>query len=87
MYTVELSDEAIKDLERLDPSAERLVTNRLNWLGENAESVNHRALTGRWAGFYRLRAGNYRVLYSIDRENRRLVVELIGHRSEVYRRG
>ena len=39
MYTVELSDEAIEDLERLDPSAERLVTNRLNWLSENAESV------------------------------------------------
>ena len=58
----------------------------LTWLAENVDLVNHRALTGRWDGFYRLRAGDYRALYTIDRENRRIVVELVGHRSEVYRR-
>lgn len=87
MFSVELSDQANDDLARLDPTAAQLVINRLNWLGVNAESVNHRALTGSWSGFYRLRTGDFRALYSIDRDNRRIVVELIGHRSEVYRAG
>ena len=86
MYSLELSDEAKDDLGRLDSTAAQLVINRLTWLTENAELVNHRALTGRWDGFYRLRAGDYRALYTIDRENRRIVVELVGHRREVYRR-
>ena len=86
MYSVELSDEANDDMARLDSTAAQLVINRLTWLAENAELVNHRALTGRWDGFYRLRAGDYRALYTIDRENRRVVVHLVAHRSEVYRR-
>ena len=85
MYSLELSDEAIDDLARLDATATQLIINRLTWLAENAELVNHRALTGRWDGLYRLRAGAYRALYTIDRENRRIVVELVGHRSRVYR--
>ena len=55
MYSVELSDEANDDLARLDSTAAQLVINRLTWLAENVDLVNHRALTGRWDGFYRLR--------------------------------
>ena len=65
---------------------QRNLSSRLTWLAEHAELVNHRALTGRWDGLYRLRAGDYRALYTIDRENRRIVVHLVAHRSEVYRR-
>jgi len=34
---------------------------------------------------YRLRVGDYRVVYGIDRENRRIIVYAIGHRREVYK--
>ena len=84
IYDITFTDDADDDLSRLDNTVKELVINRLNWMAENAELVNHRALTGRWAGFYRLRAGDYRVLYTIDRENHRIVVEVIGHRSDVY---
>ena len=84
IYDITFTDDADDDLSRLDNTVKELVINRLNWMAENAELVNHRALTGRWAGFYRLRAGDYRGLYTIDRENHRIVVEVIGHRSDVY---
>ena len=54
-------------------------------LANNAELVRHRALTGQLRGLFRLRVGDYRALYWLDRENRLIEVEAIGHRSDVYR--
>ena len=85
MYGVEMTDDAEDDLSHLDGMIAQQVVNRLVWLSENAESVQHQALTGRWRGFYRLRVGNYRALYTLDHPRQRIVVELVGHRSEVYR--
>lgn len=85
MYRVELTDRANDDLSRLDRAVAQRVTNRLLWLAENCETVSHYALTGRHAGKFRLRVGDYRALYWLDRENRLIEVEAIGHRSDVYR--
>ena len=66
MYLVELTDDADGDLLQIDRQVTQQVINRLNWLGENAEEVRHQALTGRWQGYYRLRVGDYRALYTLD---------------------
>jgi len=42
-----------------------------------------RKLTGRDG--YRIRAGDYRVLYDVDDSQRTVVVLHVGHRSNVYR--
>ena len=55
-------------------------------MAENAEVVRHRALTGpRHRGQFRLRMGDYRAIYEIDRANRRITVLRVGHRSDAYR--
>ena len=35
---------------------------------------------------YRIRQGNYRIIYLIDDENQEVTIYKIGHRREVYRR-
>ena len=84
MYTIALTDRADDDLSRLDRVVARRVNNRLRRLAELCDSYNHHALTGPHAGKYRLRVGDYRALYTIDWANRRIEVETIGHRSDVY---
>ena len=84
MYSVALTDRADRDLSRLDKAVAERVSNRLLWLAEHCDSFNHYALTGRHAGKFRLRIGDYRALYWLDRANRRIEVESIGHRSDVY---
>ena len=84
MYRVALTDRAVDNLSRLDRVVSERITNRLLWLAENCETVNHHALTGRHAGKFRMRIGDYRAMYTIDRESRQIVVEMIGHRSNVY---
>ena len=33
---------------------------------------------------YRLRIGNYRAVYDLDRETRKMIVDAIGHRRKIY---
>ncbi|MDN5358455.1 MAG: mRNA interferase RelE/StbE [Candidatus Diapherotrites archaeon] len=41
-------------------------------------------LKGKWAGFYRLRVGKWRVIFRVDWENRVLLVYNIAKRENVY---
>jgi len=44
------------------------------------------ALTGELAGLYKLRVGDYRVIYEVLWEEETIVIHAIGHRREIYRR-
>ncbi len=83
-YSMEFQASADDDFARLDAAVARQVRNKLDELAATAEATRHRALTGPLRGLFRLRVGDYRVLYSMDRENRRIVVRAVQHRSEVY---
>ncbi|MCE2464293.1 MAG: type II toxin-antitoxin system RelE/ParE family toxin [Dehalococcoidia bacterium] len=83
-YCIEYTDSANDDMSRLDRVVAHQVRNKLDELAGRAETVRHRALTGPLRGQYRLRVGNYRVLYELDRTNRRITVRAVGHRSEIY---
>jgi mRNA interferase RelE/StbE len=83
-YIVTLTDEAQDDLKRLDKTVARRIVKKLRWLGANAEIHPHAALTGPWSGFYRLRVGDYRVIYVLDHQERLIEGVVIEHRRDVY---
>ena len=85
-YAVEIQASADDDFDRLDPGIARQVRSKLEELAGNADVWPHRALTGRLRGVFRRRVGDYRVLYTLDRQNRRITVRAVQHRSEAYRR-
>jgi len=72
-----------RDLEGLDKSIRRRILDKIRWLLEHVEEMQHKPLSAQWAGMYRLRVGDYGVVYGIDRENRRIIVCAVGHRSEI----
>ncbi len=72
------------DLDRLDPAvALRVLTKIEKTLGSTGRTGE--PLTGDFAGLFRLRVGDYRVIYA--RADEGYVVLRIGHRREVYRKG
>jgi len=78
------TDEAKRDLKRLDrTTADRIVTKFL-WLKDNFSSYFHQSLTGQLKGFYKLRVGDWRVIYNFNEQ--RIVVHFVDHRSKVYNR-
>jgi mRNA interferase RelE/StbE len=83
-YTLQFSDRALASLKRLDKTVAQRILDKLEWLAANATTIAHTSLTGDWSGFYRLRVGDYRVIYRLDHDNRLILVEIIGHRREVY---
>jgi mRNA interferase RelE/StbE len=36
--------------------------------------------------FYRIRVGNYRVIYAVDQKERIIVIHYVRHRKDAYRR-
>ena len=72
------------DLNRLDPPvASRILTKVEGALIGGGRSVE--PLTGEFAGLFRLRVGDYRVIYAKTAAG--CLVLRIGHRGEVYRKG
>jgi mRNA interferase RelE/StbE len=83
-YRIEVTRDALRALAKLDKPVRRRVQVAIDGLGQNYRPSGVIALQG-LRGAYRLRVGNYRVIYTVD-DNRLvvLVVEL-GHRREIYR--
>lgn len=84
MYEVRLLPQAVKQLEALDPSVQKRVVKRMKWLSENAEEIKPEALTSDLAGLFKLRVGDYRVVFQMLDRQKQIIVHLIGHRREVY---
>ncbi|MEM4204877.1 MAG: type II toxin-antitoxin system RelE/ParE family toxin [Candidatus Methanomethylicaceae archaeon] len=87
MFQVEFTTSAETDLARLDKPVAQRVLKKLRWLAENFEAITPETLTGQWQGVFKLRVGDYRVLYTCDREKQKIVVHFVRHRREVYKQG
>ena len=83
-YKIELRPEAIHDLESLDPSIVDRILKKLNWLKENFEIITPVPLKGELKGLFKLRVGDYRILYTHNKKQKLISVHLIGHRRDIY---
>jgi len=85
-YRIQLMPQAANDLRRLDkPIAQRII-NKLRRQSQNFNDLTLETLTGELRGFYKLRVGSYRVIYTVNQEKHLLMVHLIGHRRDIYKR-
>ncbi len=86
MYRIRIMSAATRELAQLDNAVGRRIVKRINWLAANLDDIKLEAFTGDLFGFYKLRVGDYRVLYEILHDERIIVVHAIGHRREIYRK-
>jgi len=70
----------------LDESASRRIIARIKWLALNLDEIRLEALTGDLAGLYKLRVGDYRVIYEVLHQEQTVVIHAIGLRREIYRK-
>ncbi|HUG81408.1 MAG TPA: type II toxin-antitoxin system RelE/ParE family toxin [Bryobacterales bacterium] len=83
-WTVELSEPAKKELGQLSGPLRRRITQKLLALENDPRPSSTKKLRASPAR-YRLRMGDYRVVYAVDDKNRVVSVERIRHRSDAYR--
>jgi mRNA interferase RelE/StbE len=84
VYAVLLEAAAERGLHRLDGVVFRRVVTALRILADNPRPTGCRKLTGSDRD-WRVRVGDYRIIYEIDDRNREVRVMRIRHRREAYR--
>jgi mRNA interferase RelE/StbE len=86
VYDVDFLDSAIHKIGQLDKAVAQRIRKRLRWLCANLDSITPEALTGELSGLYKLRVGDYRVIYEIVRDERVIIIQAVGHRRDIYRK-
>jgi len=84
MYEVYLERHASDDLRQLPKHVYDRAIQRVRGLGENPRPAGCRKLEGAISD-WRLRVGDYRVIYEIDDSQKRVNVMRIKHRREAYK--
>lgn len=83
IYQLLIKRSAEKELDALPTQIRFRITTKLLALEEDPRPAGIRKLRGQNA--YRIRVGDYRVLYTIDDGEELVTIYAIGHRREVYR--
>ena len=83
-YTVRFASTATRDFRRLPVQIQDRVRFAIRRLAVNPRPPGVRKLSGN-AADYRIRVGQYRVLYDINDAEILVYIVRIGHRREVYR--
>lgn len=83
MYTLVYDRRIEKDLRPIPRDLRRLILHRIESLAAQPRSPQVEKLSG--TDGYRLRVGDYRVLFTIDDGVRQVTIYRIRHRREAYR--
>jgi len=80
-FPVFLHARADESLKKLDKKIKERVTEKIRTLESAPQQKGERL---RPSDYYKLRVGDYRVIYEIWHNEQKVVVLFIGHRSKVY---
>ena len=83
-YTLSFTPQASKELNKLEISVAKKINKKLNELIEGASNLDITKMKG-IEETYRLRCGNYRIIFEIKKYIVTVLVISIAHRKEVYR--
>lgn len=83
-YRIEFLRSAVRELASLPKSRQRQLGRHIESLGEDPYPAGVKKLEGE-EKLYRIRVGDYRVIYEIDTTNKVATIVKVGHRGEVYR--
>jgi mRNA interferase RelE/StbE len=84
-YRLLIKASAAKELEAAGTKADRQrIVERIRSLAGNPRAPGSEKLAG-YADRYRVRQGNYRIIYLVDDERSEVTIFKIGRRKEVYR--
>lgn len=88
MYSVDYTEQAIKELKKIDNNTKKLI---LAWIGKNLEGcIDPRQYgkghTANRSGQWRYRIGDYRLIAEIEDEKITILILTVGHRSDIYKK-
>ena len=82
-YRLFILRRAQKELAQMPPEAYERIRAAIRSLGQNPRPERCRKLAGREG--WRIRVGDYRVIYEIDDNQETVTILHVGHRHDIYR--
>jgi mRNA interferase RelE/StbE len=84
MYQVLYEKKVLKDLDKIPNQDVERILDVFKELSSNPFPQNSKKLSGK-SNLYRVRQGNYRIVYTIAYKEKEVRIILVRHRKEVYR--
>ena len=85
MYSISIMPSALKELQTILKVFSLKIISAIDKLAENPRPPGVKKLKGKQETFYRIRTGDYRVIYLIEDEIQVVEVTRIGHRKDIYK--
>ena len=84
-YKILISSRAQKDFNKLDHKIQNRVTKAILKIKKNRYPQQFKSLKGIDIAQYRLRVGDWRILYDVYDDTKSVLILRIGHRKEIYK--
>jgi len=78
--------DAERDIQRLDAPVQRRVKERLAWFMGHFEEIVPLPLGGTLAGLFKLRVGDWRIVYQIENDAQLVTIHIVDRRDKIYKR-
>ncbi|MEO9257766.1 MAG: type II toxin-antitoxin system RelE/ParE family toxin [Crocinitomicaceae bacterium] len=85
MYQITIKKKAEKELDRLPKRMLPKIVSAIDELEINPQPKGSKKLQASTENAYRIRIGDYRVIYVIEEEIKIVDIRKVGHRKDVYR--
>jgi len=82
-YTLKIDDKVLKDLKKIDKTWQKRILSKMKTTLTD-DPYSGKKLVGNLSPFWRLRVGDYRIIYAIEEEIVTVEVVKVKHRKEVY---
>ena len=83
-YQIKILPAALRQLEAIPRLDQKRIKNRIDALAADPWPAGVKRLRGQ-VELLRIRSGNYRIVYTVERDRLIVLIIKIGHRREVYR--
>jgi len=82
MFKIEWKEGAIRQLRKFEPILSKRIFKKISELKQNPFAKEIKRLRGERA--FRLRVGNYRIIFDLDAENKIITILRWEHRKNIY---
>lgn len=85
MYKINFTPTGESSIAKLDRVIGQRILDKVKWLSQNLDDLTPQPLKGRFSGLYKLKVGDWRVIYEIVSNEKIITIHVVGHRKEIYK--
>jgi mRNA interferase RelE/StbE len=85
MYTVTFKESALKELKKIQQQYQISIVAKIEELEQNPRPLGCKKLKAQSETLYRIKSGDYRIIYKIEDQIKIVNIRKIGNRKDVYK--